>query len=197
MTDRFLQLAEIVRATPWLLEAMRVVRDVGPPGGYVAAGAVRDTIWNWLTRRATEPWGDLDVVYFDPTAPDASAHHQAALSHCLPAHRWEVTNQAYVHLWHAQVSQISVAAHENVDEALATWPETATAVGVRLLRSEEMQIVAPFGLDDLFDLVVRKNPALLDASVYERRILTKRWAARWPELRILSPEALERPGRAT
>jgi hypothetical protein len=188
--ERYRQLTQIVRATPWLIETIRAVRDVGPPGSYVAAGAVRDTVWNWLTDRlASEPWGDLDVVYFDPTAPDESARHEAALSHRLPAYRWEVTNQAFVHRWHERVEKVSVAAHRSIDEALATWPETATAVGVRLLRTEEMEIVAPLGLDDLFDLVVRKNGALPDPGVYERRIVAKRWATRWPELVIL-PSAL-------
>ncbi|HMI86308.1 MAG TPA: hypothetical protein VK550_19575 [Polyangiaceae bacterium] len=52
MIEHYRQLTEMVRSTPWLLETIQIVRDVGPPGGYVAAGAVRDTVWNWLTGRA-------------------------------------------------------------------------------------------------------------------------------------------------
>jgi hypothetical protein len=44
--------------------------------------------------------------------------------------------------------------------------------------------------------VVRKNPALADPTVYERRIAAKRWAARWPELQIILPDAVESRARA-
>lgn len=185
VSDHFQQLAHIVRATPWLLDALRAVRDVGPPEGYLAAGGVRDTVWNWLTGRDTSnPSADIDVVYFEVCKVDQSGRYQAALFNRLRACNWEVTNQAQIHLWHRQVHGIRAAPHRNVCEGLATWPETATAVGVRLLPTDELQIIAPFGLDDLFDLVVRYNPTLAGPAVYADRIAAKRWIIRWPELRI-------------
>jgi hypothetical protein len=49
------QLRAIVKASLWLAELVGVVRRVGPRGAYVAAGAVRDTVWNALTGRPSEP----------------------------------------------------------------------------------------------------------------------------------------------
>ena len=35
-------------------------------------------------------------------------------------------------------------------DAMTHWPETVTAVGVRPGRDGEIEVEAPFGLDDLF-----------------------------------------------
>lgn len=42
--------------------------------------------------------------------------------------------------------------------AIKAWPETATAVPVRLLANNLIEIAALLGLDDLFELVVRPGP---------------------------------------
>jgi hypothetical protein len=44
-------------------------------------------------------------------------------------------------------------------------------------------VYAPFGLDDLFDLIVRPNKRLVTHEVYENKVT--RWAAYWPKLTIV------------
>jgi hypothetical protein len=140
-------LTTIVRSTPWLCEVLEVVRDVGPLDAYIAAGAVRDTVWNALTRRPSSgPYGDVDVVYWSDAEPEGAAHAQEArLRAHLPRIDWEVTNQATVHLWHRQAHGLHLEPHRNVAEGLATWPETATAVGIRLNVEGALDILAPLG----------------------------------------------------
>jgi uncharacterized protein len=184
LADHSAALVTIIQDTPWLCDVLRVVRDVGPPGAFVAAGAVRDTVWNALTgRTATEPYGDVDVVYWAETEPESSSHgYEARLRAALPGVDWEVTNQATVHTWHWQAHRLRVPPHRTVAEGLATWPETATAVGVRLTAASELQVLAPLGLDDLFALRLRHNPALVGPDVFRQRVESKRWLQRWPEL---------------
>ncbi|MBW3512324.1 nucleotidyltransferase family protein [Janthinobacterium lividum] len=69
--------------------------------------------------------------------------------------------------------------------------ETATAVGVRLNDLADIDIAAPFGLHDLFDLVVRPTERFLTAkqSVYAGRVRGKNWQGTWPKLRIEFPGA--------
>jgi hypothetical protein len=69
-----------------------------------------------------------------------------------------------------------------LDDALASWPTTATALAVRP-RADGIAVRAPFGLDDLFALVVRANRVQVPRDVYEAK--TARWRARWPRLRIM------------
>ena len=67
----------------------------------------------------------------------------------------------------------------------ATWPETATAVAVRLLADDRLQVVAPCGLDDLFGMVCRRNPRRVSVDQYHRRLREKRAAERWPRVVIV------------
>jgi hypothetical protein len=76
-------------------------------------------------------------------------------------------------------------------DAVATWPETATAVAIRLLagdRGDRIEIVAPFGLGDLFGLVCRRNPRRGTVEEYGRRVRDKRIAQRWPLVTILDEQ---------
>jgi hypothetical protein len=38
------------------------------------------------------------------------------------------------------------------------WPETATAVAVRRNDEDGCEVAAPFGVDDLFGLILRPTP---------------------------------------
>jgi hypothetical protein len=69
---------------------------------------------------------------------------------------------------------------------MATWPDTATAVGARLGVAGEVEVLAPLGLEDLFSLVLRHNPVRVDEAVFLERIARKRWTERWPELKLVS-----------
>jgi len=181
------ELVRIVRATPWLFGLLEMVRNAAPAGAYVAAGAVRDSVWNFLTGRASSgPHGDVDVVYWaDSEAPDASRAHEARLRAHRPDLDWEVTNQATIHLWHRRVQGLSSPPHQSVAEGLATWPETATAVGVRLTPEGAIDVLAPLGLVDLFALRLRHNPAQAGLDVFWQRIEAKQWLRRWPELEVI------------
>jgi hypothetical protein len=67
---------------------------------------------------------------------------------------------------------------------IATWPDTATAVAVRLDDNEQFDVVAPFGLDDLFDLVLRWNPSRVSLEEFNARIDSKQFIRRWPRIRL-------------
>ena len=95
---------------------------------------------------------------------------------------WEATNQAAVHLWYGD----GAAPLRSSAEAVATWPETATCVALRLDAADRLEIVAPYGLDDLFAMVVRRNLACGSAADYERRVASKRFTERWPRVVVIA-----------
>jgi hypothetical protein len=66
------------------------------------------------------------------------------------------------------------------------WPETATAVAVRLTERGVCEIAAPFGLEDLFGLILRPTPRFMGEKmgIYLDRIETRRWRTIWPKLRM-------------
>ena len=42
------RLRDVLRATPWLMEALRAARAVDPPDWLLGAGAVRTAVWDHL-----------------------------------------------------------------------------------------------------------------------------------------------------
>lgn len=190
MNELHAELERIVRSATWLADVLRVVRDVGPPGAHVGAGAIRNVVWDFVSgvscATAVE---DVDVVYFDPTP--SSESWEDRLREALPGYRWDVTNQAMVHLWQREQSMSDVAPYPSLDAAVASWPETATAIAVRLCLHDSFSIVAPYGLNDLFELQLRPSPALKDRNVYMSRVLEKDWRSRWRKLTVHLPLAME------
>jgi hypothetical protein len=72
-------------------------------------------------------------------------------------------------------------------DGVGTWPETATAVAIRLLDGDELRVVAPCGLEDLFALVCRRDPRRVSVDHYRRRLREKYIAERWPKVTIIDP----------
>ncbi|MEO2216775.1 nucleotidyltransferase family protein [Chromobacterium vaccinii] len=182
-------LAELICASPWLMRALRAARDLGLADWCIGAGAVRSLVWDALHGFESKPsaLSDIDLVYFD--ASDLSAERDVALQRRLvsehPELPWEVTNQAAVHLWFAGHFGYEVEPLPSLEAAVATWPEYATAVGVALNADDSLRIIAPFGLDDLFGMTVRRNPARASAEIYRRRVADKRYRERWPRVTVI------------
>jgi uncharacterized protein len=179
---------EIVRTTPWLMEALLAARDVDAPQWLVGAGALRNAVWDRLHGFAEPtPLADLDVAFFDPAdlTPARDDEVEAALRARRPEVPWEAKNQAAVHLWYPRRFGLEVEPFTSAAKAVATFPETATAVGVRLEHDDGLTVVAPYGLDDLLGLVHRHNPRRATVELYERRLATKRIAERWPRVTIV------------
>lgn len=179
-------LADIVRSSDALMAALAAVRTLELDDWCIGAGAVRSLVWDRLHGFTTPTVaGDLDVVHFDAAADAATdAALERRLRRLLPARRWEVSNQALIHHWFLRELGQRVAPLRSLEEGVATWPEYATCVGVRLEADGRLAVIAPHGLEDLFALRVRHNPLRAGAAVYARRLLEKRFAERWPRLSI-------------
>ena len=183
------RLRAIVRATPWCMQMLQAVAQLGLPHCCIGAGAVRNLVWDAL-HGFTQPsaLNDGDVAYFD--AHDVQARREVELRQrletVLPGVPWEVCNQARVHLWFEDAFGYAVPPLRSLDDAIATWPEFATSVGIWLQPDGEIGIVAPHGLDDLFEMVVRRNPARISADGYAQRLASKDYAARWPRVTIIA-----------
>ena len=181
-------LRRIVNKTPWFMRALRAVRSVGPPDACIGSGAVRNVVWDAL-HGYSEPsfLADVDVPYFDPEdlSEDSEKRFERRLEALGPEFDWDVKNQAAVHLWFHKVFGHQVEPLHSMRDAAATWPETALAVIVGLREDGVITITAPLGLDDLFAMVVRRNPRRVSVETYERRIAEKKYPDRWPKVRIV------------
>jgi hypothetical protein len=182
------QFEAIVRGTPWLMEALGAARDVDPPDWLLCAGALRNAVWDRLHGfDVPSPLADVDVGFFDPEdlTPARDAAVEQALRARLPGVPWQAKNQAAVHLWYEDRFDYPVEPLTSTADAVATFPETAVCVGVRLLADDRLHVVAPYGLDDLLGLVHRHNPRRASVEIYEQRLASKGIAERWPGVTIV------------
>ena len=185
MFEREPELVEILRGNDELMQVLRTVRDLGLPDWRLFSGAVYQSVWNARTDR---PAGygvkDYDIGYFDPDtswdAEDVWIKRVAAAFDGPLKDQVEVRNQARVHLWFKDHFGEDYEALTCTDEAPARFVAPAFGVGVRLEADDSLSVVAPFGLDDVFDLVVRPNPHRGKAAGWEK--IKAKLLGRWPEL---------------
>ena len=173
------------------MDALRTVQTLQLTSWCIGAGAVRNLVWDDLSGKG-EPsvLTDVDVAYFD--AADMASERDQQLQRTLTALRrevpWEVTNQAGVHLWFADYFGHPVEPVNTLIEAVATWPEYATSVGLSMNDAGALEVIAPLGLDDLFSMTVRHNPARASVANYQARVAQKKYRERWPGVTIIEVE---------
>jgi len=185
--DQVAGLERAVRENRLAVAVLKRIQELDLPDWYLGAGAVAQTVWNQL--HGLEPSHgvkDYDLVYFDPTdvgeAADRTVERRATERFADLDVRLDVTNEARVHLWYHERFGHSIPPYRSSEQAISTWPTTASSIGVRL-EGARFVVCAPFGLHDLFAMIVRPNKAIIDKSVYDEK--AQRWASRWPRLTIM------------
>jgi hypothetical protein len=154
----------------------------------VVAGCIYQTVWNALTGR---PCGtginDYDLIYFD--GADLSEESERRTEDLVrgrlagfPA-PVEVRNQARVHLWFEDYFGIAYPPLSCADEAITRYASSTHAVGVGLDHEGHLDVFAPFGLADIFELTVRPNYALPNIATHDRK--ANRVKTIWPELTVI------------
>jgi hypothetical protein len=181
------RLTEILRATPSLMRVLSVARRICLPDWLVFSGAVYQPVLNHLTGRPLD-YGikDYDLGYYD--ASDLSYDAEDAVIRRVKGtfdeplrSMVEVRNQARVHLWFEGKFGEPYAPLSCTAEALQRFASATFAVGVRFEPDDRLQIVAPFGLADLFVLRLRPNPHRKTVG-FDRAAADVR--RRWPEILI-------------
>lgn len=173
--------ARFVAGQPGMIQILALAAALDLPDSWIGAGFLRNALWDALHDR---PWsagdGDVDLIYFDPGNLDPATEkaHEALLRERAPDIIWSVKNQARMHL------RNNDPPYRDSCDAMAHWPETCTAVAVRL-RAGAIELSAPYGFDDLLALRLRPTPAgLRKRAAFDARIQEKNWLRRWPRLHL-------------
>ncbi|WP_367615814.1 nucleotidyltransferase family protein [Plastoroseomonas hellenica] len=177
-------LSRFLEATPAVVEPLRLVARLGLPDVWIGAGLLRNAVWDALSGLlpGSNPPGDIDVIWFDALAPEAADMAIEARLHAVrPDLPWSVRNQARMAVRNGDVP------YADARDAVAHWPETATAIAARWT-GDALEIMAPHGLDDLLACRLRPTPhfaaSAAKRAIFAERIRVKRWAARWPGLSV-------------
>lgn len=171
---------------PIRMKALYAVQALKLSDGWIGAGFVRDAVWDRLHGYGQRPVsGDVDVVWFNSERcnPVHDSYLEEKLNQQSPSFNWSVKNQARMHQRNGNDPYLST------ENALLYWPEIATAVAVRVGDTNLIEIIAPYGLDDLFELRLRPSPLFEreKLNVFRQRVSAKRWMERYPMLQLIVP----------
>jgi uncharacterized protein len=178
-----ISIAGIIAQDPVGMKQLRAVRALALPDWCIAAGFVRNRVWDHLHGISPpRPPADIDVLYYDAAdlSKEREAEYEKQLDTLLPDLPWQVRNQARMHIWKG------LPQHKGTADSMIYWLETVTAVGARLESDDGLTVIAPLGTNDLLGLCCRPTTfGRTRRHEYEARIATKRWHERWPKVRFL------------
>jgi hypothetical protein len=180
-------LLNIIRKNPIVETVFQRIHSLPLDQYYVGAGCLTQTTWNYLSGYDLRNGiSDIDIVYFDQDLAydkeDGLIKQARHLFGDLPV-RIDLKNQARVHLWYKNHFGYPIEPYFSLEAAINTWPTTATALGVSKDRLSNWQVYAPFGLNDLFGMIVRPNKTLITEDIYVNKV--KRWTKHWPHLTVI------------
>ena len=187
-SGRLSQLGKAVRWSDLILLVLKKVSRETDCEYWIGAGAVAQTVWNHATRRPPE-YGinDIDVAYYDvgelSESQEKKREKKLTEMLCGLGIPLDVKNQARVHIWYAGKFGYEISPYTSLQDAVGTWPTTATAIAIRMDASTGViETISPFGLGDLLSLRVGPNKRQITEEIYEKYCI--RWQSKWPELDI-------------
>lgn len=175
---------KLIQSDEQMMEIIKVASTLNLPDWWICAGFVRSKIWDTLhgfTERTQTP--DVDVIYFDHTNIDENVEKELEnkLINIMPQIPWSVKNQARMHVIN------NLPPYTCSEDAISKFPETATALGVRL-EKDILVLTAPCGIEDVINLELKPTPFFIKtkelAATYEERIIKKNWKAIWHKIKV-------------
>jgi uncharacterized protein len=166
----------IIESDTDMMSVLKIVESLNLNDCWIGAGFVRNKVWNQLHGFKSIITTDIDVIYHDSkiTTKDKEVELEKILKGINSSYKWSVKNQARMHLRNNHYKYI------NSEDAISYWPETATAVALRIVK-DKVEIISPYGLSDLFNLRLVKS-SKSDYKAFSQRLDVKKWKNKWPKL---------------
>lgn len=171
---------ELIQNDKYRLGILRCVQKLPIEQAYVAAGFIRNMVWDHLhdMQQPTELM-DVDVIYFDANEPQAHQfQYQLQLQAIMPEVTWQVRNQAYMHIRNKDKP------YQDLVDAMSFWPEKETAIAIRKINEQQFECVSAFALESLFGLKLSYNPKR-QLAIFQQRLADKQWLKKWPKLQVV------------
>ena len=176
---------KLIHSDEKMMEIIKAVSTLNLPDWWICAGFVRSKIWDTLhgfSNRTETP--DVDVIYFDHTNIDENFEKELEnkLISIMPNIPWSVKNEARMHVIN------NLPPYTSSEDAISKFPETATALGVKLDKDNNLVLTSPHGINDVINLEVKPTPYFTEikelTAIYEERILKKNWKVIWNKVKV-------------
>lgn len=148
---------------------------------WLCAGTIRNFTWNHYRFDKNT---DVDFIFYDEKISHQETKEiEANLHQRYSDYQWEVKNQVFMH-----IHSPDTPPYQSSKDAIEKFPERCTAIGVRQTKNGNLEIFAPYGLDDIYHYLVRPTPHFLVNSkrmdIYKKRMKKKNWKEQWPIITI-------------
>ena len=164
---------------------LQILVELQLKDSWICAGTVRNFIWNLLSNQeGFDKETDVDIIFFDKAVSyEETCQIELELKKKYPQYKWEVKNQVYMH-----VHSPNTLPYTSSQDAITKYPETCTAVGIRLSNDGELELFSPYGLESIASFAVRPTPHFqVDEKrmvTYRQRLAKKDWFRKWPRLHV-------------
>ncbi|WP_379970254.1 nucleotidyltransferase family protein [Ectobacillus sp. sgz5001026] len=179
------KIISLIREDKWMMEILKTAKSLNLPDWWICAGFVRSKIWDTLHGFSERTHIlDIDVIYFDPKNVDELEEKKLEdnLESLIPNNLWSVKNEARMHI------KSNMPPYSSSVDAISKFPETATALGVKLDENNNVIVTAPWGIYDVVNLEVKPTPHFIEdkekMEIYENRITKKNWKSIWNKIKV-------------
>lgn len=184
MIEREEELISIIESCPEIMETLKACKQYGLRNFYLAGGAITQLLWNTLLKKSQlGKIKDFDIVYFSRDEEIGFSKVHKSKIEKLVTHKLEldIVNQAYVHEWYGDKFGNKIDPFTRTEDGIKTWLP-AFAIGVTI--KEKIEIYAPYGLNDAFNMLVRPNKLTMSEDNYLK--MTRSFKSRWDQIEVLA-----------
>ena len=174
-------IVEVISKDKWMMNVIRHAATLDLPDWWVCAGFIRAKVWDELhgfSKKTKLP--DVDVIYFDSNNLDEQSEKffENELNQLDSTIPWSVKNQARMHKLN------KVEPYTSSLDGMSKFPETCTAIGIKIDEKGKLQLCAPYGVEDLIKMKIRPTPFFEESQIYHDRIKQKKWSMTWGEITV-------------
>ena len=136
-------------------EVLPAISKLNLPDWWLAGGALRNTVWRSIFGENCQLFiNDFDIAFFDETGDrNQELAAKAILTNQFPDYIFDIKNQASFARWRSGKKTFI-----STEDGIKNWLHTTAAIGVRLDNQGEWEFFTPYGLEDLFNGIVRATP---------------------------------------
>ncbi len=194
LNEQLLVLESILNKSKKIKEILRVLEQYSKENQdfknyYLAAGCINQTIFNYYHNYDLDYGiGDYDIVYYDE---DTSYEKEDIIIKDLKERlkhldlKFDIKNEKRVHIWYNEKYKTNRKEYESVEDAISKWGTTITCLGVRM-ENNKLIVCAPYGLNDLFNLILRPVKIDFTKEDYEKKVT--KWTSKWELLKVIRYE---------
>ncbi len=186
INEQIEDLKEILFKNENLKELLKRLEKSRLKNYYVAAGAINQTVFNYFHNYKIDAnIKDYDIVYYDN---DLSYEKEDKIIKYLKKLlsdlniELDIKNEARVHIWYNKKYGCKRMPYTSLEDAISRWGTTITCIGVRL-ENNNLIVTAPYGLNDLFNMIIR--PVKLDFLEKDYNEKISKWQDKWPNLKVI------------